>query len=192
MFLLGRRTDMSALRFPAVVAGAGLAVGALAVWAAGPRTEPAGSGAPKALKVITMNTQAYPVGGKAIDKRSISITADEDMHIVGVEHFCGVQKGIWSDNGHVLSLKAENPWVKWEKDGTGMEPTGERGYFGYCGRDYYTEVGGIGDVEQFEMFPAGTHFFVPAGAKIYLHCYAANFGSEQTAMFHHAVRLLHW
>jgi hypothetical protein len=183
---------MTSFRSSVALATAGLAVGALAVWASGPRNESHGIGAPKALKVITMNTQAYAVGRKAVDRRSINITAEEDMHIVGIEHFTGVQGGAFSDNGHVLSLKPENPWAKWEKDGTGMEPSGERGYFGYCGRDYYCEVGGIGDVMSYEMFPAGTYFFVPTGAKLYLHCYACNFAHDQPKQFHHAVRLLYW
>ena len=120
-----------------------------------------------------------------------TITADEDMHIVGIEHFTGVQGGAWSDNGHILSLRSDNPWTRWEKAGTGMEPTGQKGYFGYCGRDYYCEVGGIGDVTQYEMFPGRTYFFVPAGQKVYLHCYANNFNATPKA-FHHTVRLLYW
>lgn len=65
---------------------------------------------------------------KKTDKRSESITADEDMHIVAIEHFIGVSKGGLSDNGHILSKSPDNPWVKWEEScPTGMEPTGGEG-----------------------------------------------------------------
>jgi len=166
--------------------------GMAAVWWAAPRAVTAEAApAGHALKSITINTQAYPVDAKGIDRRSGSITAPEDMHIVGIEHFIGVQGAAWSDNGHILSLSPDNPWTKWADAGTGMEPTAAQGYFGYSGRDYYTEVGGIGDVVQYEMFPAGTHFLVPAGRELYLHCYANNF-LDGTRMFHHAVRLLYW
>ncbi|MBP8130337.1 MAG: hypothetical protein KA184_12230 [Candidatus Hydrogenedentes bacterium] len=143
------------------------------------------------LRSITINTQAYSVAPGGIDRRTARIVAPEDMHIAGIEHFNGVQKGGWSDNGHLLSLVAENPWEEWADAGTGMEPTGAQGYFGYCGRDYYTEVGGIGDVVQYEMLPGGTCFHVPKGGAIYLHCYANNF-LDRPQMFHHAVRLLYW
>ncbi len=115
-----------------------------------------------ALKVITMNTGAYTVTGT--DKRSEKIIAAEDMHIVSVSHFIGVQSGIIpSDNGHMLSTKPDNPWVKWEKAGTGMEPTGSTDYFAYAGRDYYGECSGIGDVCWQENMPAGCHVPVKKG-----------------------------
>jgi hypothetical protein len=145
----------------------------------------------RALKSITMNTAAYVVGPGGIDRRSVSLIAPEEMRIAAIEHFNGVQKGAWSDNGHILSLRPENPWVQWQAAGTGMEPTGTTGYFGYCGRDYYSEVGGINDVMTYEAFPAGTYFLVPKGATIYLHTYANNFLDKPQA-FHHAVRLLYW
>ncbi|MBN1442531.1 MAG: hypothetical protein JXA90_07470 [Planctomycetes bacterium] len=143
------------------------------------------------LKSITINTMAYAVEPGQVDRRSVELRAPEDLHVVAVEHFNGVQKGGWSDNGHLLSLDPANPWEKWKDAGTGMEPTGAAGYFGYCGRDYYTEVGGIDDVIIYEAFPCGTHFFVPRGAALYLHTYANNFLST-TQHFHHAVRLLYW
>ncbi len=174
----------------AVLAAVGLVVVFMVVWGAAPQAADT-SPPSRALKSITINTQAYAVPGKRVDRRSLSITADEDMHIVGVEHFTGVQGGAWSDNGHMLSLLPKNPWEQWAEAGTGMEPTGQKGYFGYSGRDYYREVGGIGDVTQYEMFPDGTHVLVPAGKKLYLHCYANNF-SEPPKMFHHTVRLLYW
>jgi hypothetical protein len=176
----------------AVSAGViGLTVGGMVMMAAAPQQGVPGGCQSKALKSITINTNAYTVESHAIDRRSASITADEDMHIVGIEHFTGVQGGAWSDNGHLLSLSPDNPWAKWAKAGTGMEPTAAKGYFGYCGRDYYCEVGGIGDVVQYEMLPAGTHFFVPAGKKLYMHTYANNF-MESPKAFHHTVRLLYW
>jgi hypothetical protein len=146
----------------------------------------------RTLKTITLNTGAYPVAKGQAEKRSVSIAADEDMHIVALEHFTGVGMGTRSDNGHILSTSPENPWVKWESDGTGMEPTGTRGYFGYCGRDYYSEVAGIQDVMAYESLPAGTHITVRRGEKLYMHCYAANFNTDPTGFFHHAVRVLYW
>jgi len=145
-----------------------------------------------ALKAVTLNTQAYLVGPAKADKRSMTITAEEDMHIVALEHFTGVGKGSWSDNGHILSTAPDNPWVKWEKAGTGMEPTGAKGYFGYCGRDYYSECKGINDVMAYESFPSGTHVLVRRGETLYMHCYAANFSPQQPGGFHHMVRVLYW
>jgi len=144
------------------------------------------------LKAITLNTQAYLVGPAKTDKRSMTVTAEEDMHIVALEHFTGVGKGSWSDNGHILSTSPDNPWVKWEKAGTGMEPTGARGYFGYCGRDYYSECKGINDVMAYESLPAGTYVPVRRGETLYMHCYAANFSAERPGGFHHMVRVLYW
>lgn len=144
-----------------------------------------------ALKAITINTNAYPVAPGTVDRRSVKLVAPEDMHIVAIEHFNGVQKGGWSDNGHLLSLNPDNPWVKWQDAGTGMEPTGATGYFGYCGRDYYTEVSGINDVVMYEVLPATAHFLIPKGATLHLHTYAHNF-LETPQAFHHAVRLLYW
>jgi hypothetical protein len=145
----------------------------------------------RALEAITINTGAYSVEPGGIDRRSVSLVAPKDMHIAAIEHFNGVQKGGWSDNGHMLSLRPENPWTRWQSAGTGMEPTGETGYFGYCGRDYYSEVSGISDIMAYETFPAGTHVFVPKGATLHLHTYANNFLTAPQA-FHHAVRLLYW
>jgi hypothetical protein len=147
--------------------------------------------ASRSLQAVTLNTCAYWVAGKAVDTRSERIAATRDMHLVAFEHFTGIQKGRWSDNGHLLSLQEASPWERWREGGTGMEPTGEEGYFGYCGRDYYAEVSGIQDVMAYESLPAGTHVLVPAGATLYMHCYAANFGEQPTA-FHHAVRVLYW
>jgi len=181
---------MSTLMSSVTLMAGGLVVGAMAMLgASGGGGGIAGGG--KALKSVTINTNAYGVEPKQIDRRSVNITAEEDMHIVGIEHFNGVQRGAWSDNGHILSLNPDNPWTKYATGGTGMEPTGEKGYFGYCGRDYYSEVGGIGDVGQFEMFPAGTYVLVPAGKKLHMHCYANNF-TDGPRMFHHAVRILYW
>jgi hypothetical protein len=146
----------------------------------------------RALKAVTFNTQAYGVGPAKIDRRSIEITAQEDMHIVALEHFIGVGKGSVSDNGHVLSTSPDNPWAKWQEAGTGMEPTGTTGYFGYCGRDYYSEVAGIGDIMAYESFPAGTHFLVREGETLHMHCYAHNFSPESTGYFHHMVRVMYW
>jgi len=146
----------------------------------------------RALKAITLNTSAYSVGPGKIHKRSVKITAKEHMHIVALEHFVGVAKGSLSDNGHILSTSPDNPWVKWEKAGTGMEPSGTMGYFGYCGRDYYSEVDGVDDVMAYESFPAGTHVLVQGGEALYMHCYAHNFSPENTGGFHHMVRVLYW
>lgn len=145
-----------------------------------------------ALKSVTFNTHAYGVEPAKIDKRSIKIVPQRDMHIVALEHFIGVGKGSLSDNGHILSTSPDNPWVKWEKAGTGMEPTGIEGYFGYCGRDYYSEVDGIDDIMAYESFPAGTHVLVHKGETLYVHCYAHNFSPERTGYFHHMVRVLYW
>lgn len=145
-----------------------------------------------ALKSVTLNTRAYSVDPGKIDRRSIELVAPQDMHLVALEHFIGVGKGALSDNGHILSTSPENPWVKWESAGTGMEPTGVAGYFGYCGRDYYSEVDGIDDVMAYESFPAGTHVLVRRGQTLYVHCYAANFSGEQVGYFHHMVRVLYW
>ena len=177
--------------YPLITTAAALAIAVAAVWMASPRVRADVGPSGKALKSVTINTQAYSVEPHAVDRRSASITADEDMHIVGIEHFVGVQGGAWSDNGHILSLSPDNPWTKWADAGTGMEPTAAKGYFGYSGRDYYSEVSGIGDVTQYQMFPAGTYFLVPADAKLFMHCYANNF-LDAPKMFHHAVRLLYW
>lgn len=173
------------------VGAVGLTFGVMAMMGAGPQGSASSGGESKALKSITINTNAYSVDAHAVDRRSTHVTADEDMHIVGIEHFNGVQGGAWSDNGHILSLCEDNPWTKWAKAGTGMEASGAKGYFGYCGRDYYSEVSGIGDVVQYEMLPAGTHVFVPAGRKLFMHTYANNF-LDAPKMFHHTVRLLYW
>ncbi len=176
------------------VAGAGAA--ASAVWAAQVGAQPrlraiaaAQATREHALRVVTINTGAYPVEGT--DRRSEKIVATEDMHIVSLSHFIGVQSGIIpSDNGHVLSTNAENPWTKWQKAGTGMEPTGTFGYFGYAGRDYYAECSGIGDVCWQESMPAGCHMLVRKGETLYMHCYASH--GLGRAMFHHAVRAYYW
>ena len=141
---------------------------------------------------MTLNTGAYGVAKGQSDRRSVSIHATQDMHIVAIEHFTGVGRGTYSDNGHMLSLHKDNPWTKWESAGTGMEPTASEGYFGYCGRDYYGEIGGIQDVMAYETLPAGTHILVPNGETLYMHCYANNFTTEPTGYFHHAVRILYW
>jgi hypothetical protein len=151
-------------------------------------SEPAAS-REHALKSITMNTQAYEVPPQwQRDTRSVQITAKEDMHIVALEHFIGVQGGQFGDNGHIFSTSPDNPWVKWEQAGTGMEPNGTEGYFGYCGRDYYSECAGIQDVMAYQTFPAGTHVLIPSGETLYLHCYAALQGGQA----HHMVRILYW
>ncbi|MBI4603679.1 MAG: hypothetical protein HY721_17130 [Planctomycetes bacterium] len=168
-----------------------LVAACLAAAGCGVLVSPEGGRPERVLKAITINTQAYTVAPGAVDRRSASLVAPEDMRIAAIEHFTGVQKGGWSDNGHILSLRPENPWSEWQAAGTGMEPTGATGYFGYCGRDYYTEVGGIGDVTSYEALPAGTHVLVPRGAALYQHTYASNFLSTPQA-FHHAVRLLYW
>jgi len=143
-----------------------------------------------ALKTITLNTGAYPVEGT--DRRSESIVAPEDMHIVSISHFTGVQTGGFpTDNGHVLSLLEENPWEKWKDAATGMEPTGTQGYFGYCGRDYYSECTGISDIMWQEQMPAGCHVLVPEGATLYMHTYTGN-GSGRGLMFHHLARVYYW
>ena len=165
------------------IAGVVVAMGAVAQQGSAP-ADPAMPGQ-RALKVITLNTQAYRL--EATDKRSVKITAEEDMHIVALEHFTGVGGGSFSDNGHILSTSPDNPWVKWEKAGPGMEPNGTTGYFGYCGRDYYSECAGIDDVMAYETFPAGTHMLIRKGETLYMHCYAAPKG-----YFHHAVRVLYW
>ncbi len=151
----------------------------------------AGNG--KELKAVTINTLAYDVPAKKTDRRSEGITADEDMHIVAIEHFIGVGSGGWlSDNGHILSKSPDNPWVKWTEPGpSGMEPTGSKGYFGYCGRDYYSQVSGINDVCVYESFPSGHYFLIKKGEKLYMHCYAGNF-TDKPVGFHHAVRLIYW
>jgi hypothetical protein len=144
------------------------------------------------LKAVTMNTLAYEVHARKTDRRSESINANEDMHIVAIEHFIGVSSnGCLSDNGHILSKSPDNPWVKWaEPSPTGMEPTGSKGYFGYCGRDYYTQVGGINDLCVYEGFPSG-YFLVKRGEKLYMHCYAAN-ATDKPVGFHNAVHLIYW
>jgi hypothetical protein len=145
----------------------------------------------KELRSITINTMPYTVPPKEIDRRSESVTADEDMHIVAIEHFIGVSSGGFpTDNGHILSKSPDNPWVKWKEKGTGMELTGTKGYFGYCGRDYYSEVGGINEICAYENFPSG-YFLVKKGEKIYMHCYAGNY-SDKKVSFHHCVRLIYW
>jgi hypothetical protein len=144
-----------------------------------------------ALKTITLNTGAYAVE-PGTDRRSESIVAAEDMHIVTISHFTGVQTGSFpSDNGHVLSLSPENPWEKWADAATGMEPTGTQGYFGYCGRDYYSECAGIQDIMWQELMPADCHVFVPQGATLYMHTYTGN-GTGQGRMFHHLARVYYW
>ena len=186
---MSHRTGFAALLVATTVA-------AVLVYNHGSRAQP-GKRAPIAavgghqLKSITLNTGAYLVQPGKIDRRSESIVAGRDMHIVAIEHFTGVQGGAFSDNGHILSLDVANPWEKWADAGTGMEPTGAEGYFGYCGRDYYAEVSGIPDVTVYEPFPSGTHFLVPAGSSLYMHMYAHNF-LQKPAAFHHAVRVLYW
>jgi hypothetical protein len=80
--------------------------------------------------------------------------------------------------------------VTWEKAGTDMEPTGARGYFGYCGRDYYSEVAGIPDVCACQPLPAGTCIVVPKGATLHMHTCAHN-SLDSPQAFHHAVRVLY-
>jgi hypothetical protein len=144
-----------------------------------------------ALKTITLNTGAYTVE-PGVDRRSESIIVPEDMHIVSISHFTGVQTaGCPTDNGHVLSLSPENPWEKWADAATGMEPTGTQGYFGYCGRDYYSECSGISDIMWQEQMPAGCHVFVPEGATLYMHTYTGN-GSGRALAFHHLARVYYW
>ena len=145
----------------------------------------------KELKSVTMNCMFD--GPKGVPtKVSESLVAEEDMHIVAIEHFNGVLGGDFSDNGHLLSKNPDNPWLKWEAQATKMEPTGTKGYFGYCGRDYYSEVAGIGDVMAYETFPAGCHFLVRKGETLYLHCYGCSYAGREKTDFHHAVRLIYW
>jgi len=143
-----------------------------------------------ALKTITLNTGAYRVEGT--DMRSEKIVAQQDMHIVAISHFTGVQTGGFpSDNGHVLSLSSDNPWEKWREAATGMEPTGTAGYFGYCGRDYYSECAGIDDIMWQEAMPAGCYILVPAGETLYMHTYTGN-GTGGAKMYHHLARVYYW
>jgi len=145
------------------------------------------------LKVVNINTSACEAPAGGTDKMSESITADEDMHVVAIEHFIGVSgRGWYSDNGHILSKSPDNPWVKWaEPRPSGIEPTGTKGYFGYCGRDYYTEVSSIKDVTAYESLPAGCHFLVKKEERLYMLCYADNFTDKRLG-FHHAVHLIYW
>ena len=149
-----------------------------------------------ALKCITFNTGAYGVARRkiGIDKRTISITADEDMHIVALTHFIGVNGGSFGDNGHMFSTSPDNPWVKWEKARTGMEPTGTKGYFGYCGRDYYAECSGICDIMAYQTFPAGTYILVRKGETLYMHCYAclSSKSASERGEAHHKVEVYYW
>ncbi len=142
------------------------------------------------LRSITINSLVDVPGGKT-KRWSEKLRPQDQMHIVALEHFIGVEKGGWSDNGHILSRNPVNPWNEWKDRATGMEPTGTEGYFGYCGRDYYAEVGGIPDVNTYEAFPAGCHFLIERGEALFMHCYASNFKDKQIA-FHHAVRILFW
>ncbi len=144
----------------------------------------------RTLRSITMNS-LLEVTQKGTKRWSEELEAGEDMHVVALEHFIGVGKGGWSDNGHILSKSARNPWIEWNRNPTGMEPTGTEGYFGYCGRDYYTEVGGITDVNTYEAFPSGCHFLIDKDRRLYMHCYASNF-TEKSVAFHHAVRIIFW
>lgn len=62
------------------------------------------------LKAVTINTLAYEVPAGKTDRRSESITTDEDMRVVAIEHFIGISSGGWlSDNGHILSKSPDNP-----------------------------------------------------------------------------------
>jgi hypothetical protein len=144
----------------------------------------------EALRSITINS-LLEVPPRETERWSEKLDVGEDMHIVSLEHFIGVGKGGWSDNGHILSKSPINPWIRWKVKPTGMEPTGTGGYFGYCGRDYYAEVGGITDVNTYESFPAGKYFLVERGEALYMHCYASNFVDGVVA-FHHAVRVIYW
>lgn len=154
--------------------------------------------APKehALNTITFNTGAYGVTRRklGIDKRTLSITAEEDMHIVALTHFIGVNGGSFGDNGHILSTSPDNPWVKWEETRTGMEPTGTKGYFGYCGRDYYAECNGIADIMAWQTFPAGTYILVRKGETLYMHCYAclSSKSAAERGEAHHKVEVYYW
>lgn len=143
------------------------------------------------LKTITLNTGAYSVD-PGLDRRSEFIVAPEDMHIVSISHFTGVQAGAFpSDNGHVLSTSPDNPWERWADQATGMEPTGTEGYFGYCGRDYYSECSGIGDIMWQEIMPAGCYVLVRAGERLYMHTYTGN-GTGAPRMYHHLARIYYW
>ncbi len=159
---------------------------------------PASPAAPRehSLKCVTFNTGGYGVARRklGIDKRSISITADEDMHIVALTHFIGVNGGSFGDNGHIFSTSPDNPWVKWEDAGTAMEPTGTKGYFGYCGRDYYAECAGIYDIMAYQTFPAGTYIFVRKGETLYMHCYAclSSKSAAERGVAHHKVEVYYW
>jgi hypothetical protein len=144
----------------------------------------------KELRSVTINS-LIEILPRGTERWSEELDQGETMHIVALEHFIGVGKGGWSDNGHMLSKNPVNPWIEWKEKPTGMEPTGTEGYFGYCGRDYYTEVGGITDVNTYEAFPVGHHFLVGEGEKLYMHCYGSNF-NERPVAFHHAVRVLFW
>ena len=175
---------------------AALLVLSIAASSAAPAKPPKTATAPavpegKALKTITLNTGAYIVSPGA-DRRSEKIVAKQDMHIVMLSHFTGVQTGGFpTDNGHILSTSPENPWEKWADAGTGMEPTGAEGYFGYCGRDYYSECTGISDVLFLEPFPAGTHILVRKGETLWMHTYTGN-GTDRPLAFHHCVRVYYW
>jgi len=145
----------------------------------------------RALKTIILNTGAYSVN-PGPDRRSESIVAPEDMHIVSISHFTGVQTGAFpSDNGHVLSTSPENPWEKWADKATDIEPTGTQGYFGYCGRDYYSECTGISDIMWQETMPAGCYVLGRAGETLYMHTYTGN-GTDGPRMFHHLARVYYW
>lgn len=145
----------------------------------------------KELRVVALNTGPYNVAARGQDKRSESYVADEDMYIAALEHFIGISSGGFpSDNGHILSKSPDNPWAKWTAP-LSMEPTGTKGYFGYCGRDYYSQVSGIQDILAYEAFPPGCHFFVKKGERLYMHCYAGNF-TDAPAGFHHAVRVIYF
>ncbi|HIE51239.1 MAG TPA: twin-arginine translocation signal domain-containing protein [Armatimonadetes bacterium] len=173
---MGRRNFLKETGVGAVVAG-------LIGGTPGKRPNPE-----RELQAITLNTGPYEVQAHSVDQRSENIVAEEDMHIVAIEHFIGVGGGGLSDNGHILSQNPDNPWTKWP--GTAMEPTGTKGYFGYCGRDYYSEVSGISDVLVYESFPTG-YFLLREGERLFMHCYASNF-TDAPRFFHHAVRLIYW
>jgi len=164
-----------------------VAAGALSQRSSRP-AEPAGWEG-RALKSVTLNTGKYMVSKGVNDRRSVKITAEEDIHIVALEHFVGVSRGAFSDNGHILSTKPENVWLM-ERGAPGMEPNGTTGYFGYCGRDYYSECAGIGDVTAYERFPAGTHVLIRKGETLYMHCCGAP--GPQNGQFHNMVRVLYW
>jgi len=162
-----------------------------AVLAQQPRIRAVAPSEGRALKTITLNTGPYTVGPGA-DRRSVSIVADQDMHIVSLSHFTGVQSGSFpSDNGHVLSTSPDNLWEEWADAPTGMEPTGTKGYFGYCGRDYYAECAGIGDIMWQELIPAGCYVLVRQGETLYMHTYTGN-GTGTPRAYHHLVRVYYW